>query len=34
MTQSTDSTGQRMIWDLPTRVFHWGLAGRSWARTS
>ena len=27
MTQSTDSTGQRMIWDLPTRVFHWGLAG-------
>lgn len=24
--QMTDSTGRRLIWDLPTRVFHWALA--------
>jgi len=26
MSDST-STGSRLIWDLPTRVFHWALAG-------
>ena len=25
--QQTSSTGRRLIWDLPTRVFHWALAG-------
>lgn len=25
--QDTSSTGRRLVWDLPTRVFHWALAG-------
>ena len=25
--QTSASTGRRLIWDLPTRVFHWALAG-------
>lgn len=25
--QTSTSTGKRLIWDLPTRVFHWALAG-------
>lgn len=25
--QDTTATAKRMIWDLPTRVFHWALAG-------
>jgi hypothetical protein len=25
--QTSTSTGRRLIWDLPTRVFHWALAG-------
>lgn len=25
--QEQDTAGQRRIWDLPTRVFHWALAG-------
>ena len=25
--QETTATAKRMIWDLPTRVFHWALAG-------
>jgi len=25
--QTSISTGKRLIWDLPTRVFHWALAG-------
>jgi cytochrome b len=25
--QTSNSTGRRLIWDLPTRVFHWALAG-------
>lgn len=25
--QNTGSGNRRMVWDLPTRVFHWGLAG-------
>jgi cytochrome b len=25
--EATDRTGRRLVWDLPTRVFHWALAG-------
>lgn len=25
--QKSDSGGRRLVWDLPTRIFHWALAG-------